>query len=60
MRSARNRHAIALAANGRGLLSFSCRGLRTINEDVMARGGFIGVGNMGSLMARNLIRAGTV
>jgi 3-hydroxyisobutyrate dehydrogenase len=24
----------------------------------MARGGFIGVGNMGSLMARNLIRAG--
>jgi 3-hydroxyisobutyrate dehydrogenase len=27
-------------------------------EDVLASVGFIGLGNMGSLMARNLIRAG--
>ena len=30
----------------------------TPREDVMANVGFIGVGNMGSLMARNLIKAG--
>src|SRR5947207_268364 len=34
------------------------RNSRTTSEDLMARVGFIGVGNMGSLMARNLIRAG--
>jgi 3-hydroxyisobutyrate dehydrogenase len=34
-------------------------GSRTkVRQNVMARIGFIGVGNMGSLMARNLVRAG--
>ena len=47
------------AGGGAELRSAARGGLPCDNgEDVMARVGFIGVGNMGSLMARNLIKAG--